>query len=1066
MIGTQTRAACAVLLSVFALTSQNVSAITLPSGFTEFPVVSGLSNPTAMAFAPDGRLFVCEQGGRLRVIRDGALLPTPFLTVTVDSSGERGLLGVAFPANFPTDPSVFVYYTATTPTLHQRLSRFTANGDVAVPGSEVFVLDLAPDPSSASNHNGGALKFLPDGTLLVAVGERAQASNSQLMTNLFGKMLRINPDGSIPTNNPFFGSATGNNRLIWALGLRNPFTFDVQPGTGRVFINDVGGGSWEEINDGIAGSNYGWPTTEGATTDPRFRAPLHAYSHSFGCAIVGGAFYNPATFNFPPEYTGRYFFADLCQNVIRVFNPANGTAADFGTQTVGTPVDLEVGPNGNLYYLARSGGTVRRIAHTAGTAPVVTTPPASQTVALDDPVTFSVTASGTAPLSYQWQRNGTDIGGATASTYSIAMATMMDNTARFRVRVTNTFGSVTSAEAILTVTNNRRPSAAIDTPVVGTMYSGGQTISFSGTGNDSEDGPLAGSAFTWTVVFHHDTHTHPHLPATGGSTTGSFGVPTVGETATNVWFRIHLTVTDSGGLTRTVFRDVSPRLARITLATNPTGLTVNVDGGGAQTAPHAFDAVVGMIRSIGTTLNQNSGGTTWQFQSWSDGGALTHDITVPATATTYTATFRNLGRPVAPTLIGPSGQTGVTRPTYQWNAVAEAAEYQLWVNNPAGTAIIQAWHAAATVCSGATCSVTPAVTLGTGQHTWWIQARNAAGASPWSSAMMFTVGAPAAPTLVSPNGSGVATRPTYSWNTVASATDYQIWVNGPAGTPVVQQWLGGLTDCAGATCTATPAVDLGPGAHQFWIQARNSFGAGPWSAAMSFTVSSGGTATPTPTPTVPGATPTPTPTPTAPPSGRPGAATLVAPTGTVTNARPAYTWNAATGAADYLLWVDGPSGMTVIQTWHAASAVCSGATCTVTPTTSLMNGGHTWWIQTRNAAGAGPWSAGMMFTVSASATPTPATPPAPVLVGPTGTVTTATPTYTWNPAAGAAGYFLWVSNAAGTAVVQIRYDSSVCATTCSVTPSVSLMSGAHTFWVQASNASGNGPWSSGMSFTR
>ena len=193
-----------------------------------------------MAFAPDGRLFVAQQGGALRVIKNGSLLATPFLTVTVNSSGERGLLGVAFDPDFPINQYVYVYYTATTPAIHNRVSRFTANGDVVVPGSEVVILDL---PNlSATNHNGGAIHFGPDGKLYVAVGENAVPSNSQTLANPLGKLLRINRDGSIPTDNPFYGSTSGINRSIWALGLRNPFTFAFQSSTGRLFINDVGAG--------------------------------------------------------------------------------------------------------------------------------------------------------------------------------------------------------------------------------------------------------------------------------------------------------------------------------------------------------------------------------------------------------------------------------------------------------------------------------------------------------------------------------------------------------------------------------------------------------------------------------------------------------------------------------------------------------------------------------------------------------------------------------------------------------------------------------------------------------
>ncbi|MEA2465301.1 MAG: hypothetical protein QOJ98_3048, partial [Acidobacteriota bacterium] len=212
----------ALLCSALAL-----PAAMLPAGFSEAIIASGLTNPTAFAMAPDGRIFVCQQGGSLRVIRNDTLLPTPFVTITVNSSGERGLLGVAFDPDFLTNHHVYVYYTATAPVIHNRISRFTADGDVAVPGSEVVLVDL--ENLSATNHNGGAIHFGLDGKLYAAVGENAVASNSQTLNNRLGKVLRLNKDGTIPTNNPFYQTATGANRSIWALGLRNPFTFGVHP---------------------------------------------------------------------------------------------------------------------------------------------------------------------------------------------------------------------------------------------------------------------------------------------------------------------------------------------------------------------------------------------------------------------------------------------------------------------------------------------------------------------------------------------------------------------------------------------------------------------------------------------------------------------------------------------------------------------------------------------------------------------------------------------------------------------------------------------------------------------
>jgi glucose/arabinose dehydrogenase len=271
----------------------------------------------------------------LRVVKNGALLPTPFLTVNVNAAGERGLLGVAFDPNFAANRFVYVYYTTATSPIHNRVSRFIADGDTALAGSETILLEL-DNLSGATNHNGGAMHFGADGKLYVAVGENATPSHAQTLGNLLGKMLRINPDGSIPEDNPFFNAAAGKNRAIWALGLRNPYTFAFQPGTGRMFINDVGQNTWEEINDGIAGANYGWPTCEGSCPDTRFRNPLFQYAHSgaapTGCAITGGTFYNPGTQQFPSEYTGRYFFADFCTGFIRLIDPFNAsTSTGFAT---------------------------------------------------------------------------------------------------------------------------------------------------------------------------------------------------------------------------------------------------------------------------------------------------------------------------------------------------------------------------------------------------------------------------------------------------------------------------------------------------------------------------------------------------------------------------------------------------------------------------------------------------------------------------------------------------------------------------------------------------------------
>jgi glucose/arabinose dehydrogenase len=377
--------------SVANLSAGDLHTAALPPGFSTQTFASPLPSPTAMAFAPDGRLFVCLQTGALRVVKGGLLLTKPFITLNVDSNGERGLLGVAFDSAFQSNHYVYLYYTAKSPAIHNRISRFTANGDTAIAGSEAMLLDL-DNLSGATNHNGGAIHFGPDGKLYAGVGENANPTNSQTLTNLLGKVLRLDSDGGIPTDNPYYGTATGKNRAIWAMGLRNPFTFAFQPGTGLLYINDVGQDSWEEINRGIAGVNYGWPVTEGFTTNPLYVGPLHTYPHGSGNAkgncIAGGAFYTPVALVYPGSYVGKYFFADYTNNWINLMNPADSSVTNFATG-ISSPVDLQIGPDGKLYYLARGNGGIVGVVNYSTTGVEVHTTPEGFLLAQNYPNPFN-----------------------------------------------------------------------------------------------------------------------------------------------------------------------------------------------------------------------------------------------------------------------------------------------------------------------------------------------------------------------------------------------------------------------------------------------------------------------------------------------------------------------------------------------------------------------------------------------------------------------------------------------------------------------------------------------------
>ena len=493
-------------------------------------------------------------------------------------------------------------------------------------------------------------------------------------------------------------TTTGKNQAIWALGLRNPYTFTFQRGTTRMFINDVGAQTWEEINDGIAGSNYGWPATEGPTSDPRFRAPIHAYGHgttpTTGCAITGGAFYNPATPQFPADYVGDYFFADYCNGWIRKLDPANGNSVVGFAQGAWAPVDLALGPDGALYFLTRgaSSGQVFRIGYTGSQAPAIGTHPASQTVGVGAPATFSVVASGSPPLAYQWQRNGVNIPGATSTSYTLASAQTADNGARFRVVVTNGFGSTTSNEAVLTVTSNRAPTATITAPAAGTLY------------QRRADRSRCRARAPILRTGRSPAHASP-----GASTS------TTQRTSTRTCLRraaerrarsrsrrrdTRRPMSGTGSISRSPTRAVSRRRpsgtsfrarCRSPWRRNPAGLQLLRDGQ-PVTAPVTFTGVVGIQRSLEAVSPQTAQGTTWQFQSWSNGGARAQTISTPATNTTYTATYTSSAPPPftanvdfqpasAPTVAGYAVDSGAVYglrangQTYGWNANNAAAAF-------------------------------------------------------------------------------------------------------------------------------------------------------------------------------------------------------------------------------------------------------------------------------------------------------------------------------------------------------------------------------------------------------
>jgi glucose/arabinose dehydrogenase len=287
---------------------------------------------------PDGRLFVTEQLGKVRVIQDEVLQTANFIDLSADTLGdqERGLLGITLDPNFATNRHVYLYHTANKPAPHNRIVRVTvsaSNPNVADLSTLRTVVDLedieTPQDTevTATWHHGGAIHFGADGKLYVAVGDHRHAAYAQDDNTTKGKILRmtINADGSwsVPSDNPFCTTPGLIKCLNYRKGLRNPFTFAIRPTTNDLYIGDVGDSSWEEVNVALAADpsnrrNFGWPTTEGMfdnAVQPNFKRPAYAYAHGTapgqGCAIVGAGFY-PASGPWPAEYHGKFFFMDFC----------------------------------------------------------------------------------------------------------------------------------------------------------------------------------------------------------------------------------------------------------------------------------------------------------------------------------------------------------------------------------------------------------------------------------------------------------------------------------------------------------------------------------------------------------------------------------------------------------------------------------------------------------------------------------------------------------------------------------------------------------------------------------
>jgi glucose/arabinose dehydrogenase len=644
-------------------TSPPVSVTVQNPFFTNEVIVPGISAATTIVFLPDDRMLVGELTEKIWVVHPGSTTPETKPFLTLDGSnlvGEQGLMDITLDPGFVTNHWYYIYYTRGFPSgdNYNRVSRFTASGDSTVPGSEVVLWQ--DDTPEYVEHHGGAIFFGPGGKLFFTTGDEFSSSDAQSLRSYRGKVLRINADGSIPTDNPFYDGNGPNKDEIWAYGLRNPFRASYDAVSGRIFIGDVGGNDWntarEEVNIGAAGANYGWPLCEGSCGTSGLTDPLYAYPHLGRDASITGGFVMRGG-SFPSEYEGNYFFADYAQNWIKRltfdasgnllgvvdFEPPDGTADG----PYGDPVKLLQGPDGSLYYVDigfnadhdPNEAGIRRIRPVMNDQPPVAVASANP-LSGQAPLTVDFSSAGSfdpegGPLSYNWTFGD----GASSTTPNPSHTYAANGEYTARVQVSDGVNFTLSNSLVITV--GTPPTVAIVSPTDGSLFVAGEVIQYSGTGLDGDGNPLPASAFSWTIVFHHDEHVHPG-GTISGVTGGSFTIPSSGHDFSGATsYEFILTVTDTNGLSASKSVTIFPDKVNLTFSTIPSGLSLDLDGI-RRLAPFVVDAVKGFQYTINAPA-QTVNGVPYTFVSWSDGGGPTHQIVVPTFDASWTATFSTGG---------------------------------------------------------------------------------------------------------------------------------------------------------------------------------------------------------------------------------------------------------------------------------------------------------------------------------------------------------------------------------------------------------------------------------------
>jgi glucose/arabinose dehydrogenase len=624
---------------------------TLLAPWTEVGIV------TSLGVLPDGRLITGDYYGLVMLVNPGHPATTLIQLTDVVAADDHGLLGLTIDPDFANNGYFYIFYTSTGP--YDIVVRYTLAGTTVDPDSRVTIWHN-PDLCPGASHHGGALNFGPDGNLYITTGEEFDnAMNAQTLANQHGKVLRLAPDGSIPPDNPFINTP-GAQPAIWAFGLRNPYRARMDPVTGDLYIGDVGDGAYEEIDrlsPTAAGSNLGWPFAEGTQCNvsdcSSYTAPIFAYSHQdpayadggSACIVCGPVYRGTA---FPPEYRGNLFYADWVNGWIRrlAFDASGAVVSDTlfdSGPSASSVTDMKAGPDGAIYYSTNNNGPVltagiyRISANGANQPPVVFADANPRRV--DPGIAVQFTSAGTndpdngpQPLSYMWSFGDGQSSTDPSPTHTYSARGL------YQAHLTVSDGADPTSSPLIPITVGHAPIPTIITPAPQTPYNAGDTISFSGSATDAEDGPLPASAFSWTITLVHLTHTHNVEGPIPGITSGSFEVPISGHDPENTHFRVDLTVTDSDGIPATTSVHLSPNLSPLSFDSFPAGIPVFIDGRALQT-PRVYQSLVGFHHQISAQLMFTLNGVEYDFRQWSNGQPATFDYISPEGGDMLTAMY-------------------------------------------------------------------------------------------------------------------------------------------------------------------------------------------------------------------------------------------------------------------------------------------------------------------------------------------------------------------------------------------------------------------------------------------